>query len=362
MNSKMRFNNIDRQYTEYRHEFDAAYQRVMQMGWFILGPEVEQFEREFAEYTEAEHCVGVATGTDALIVALKTCGIGYGDDVIVPANTYIASWLAIDAVGARIVPVEPDETYCIDPGRIKIKATTKAIMPVHLYGGVCDLDPIERIADKHGLKIIHDAAQAQGAKYKDKRIGGQKDIVAWSFYPSKNLGAFGDAGAITTDDWGYAQYARLYRNYGSPKKYHNSFKGINSRLDEIQAAFLRVKLRHLDEMNDRRWEIALRYFKELDVGGLVLPNFLDDTMHVFHQFVVRHPDRDGLAKHLEDSGIPTLIHYPIPPHKSEAFRGQFDWLPITEEYASTMLSLPIDPFFTDDEVDCIVEAINGWQQ
>ena len=338
---------------------DDAYHRVMNSGWVILGEEVKSFEQEFAEYTESKYCVGVASGMDALIIALKSCGIGPGDEVIVPANTYIATWLAIDAVGATIVPVEPDDTYCIDPDRIKPTAATRAIIPVHLYGGVCDLAPIEAIAEMYGLKIIHDAAQAQGARYKGKKIGGQRDIVGWSFYPTKNLGAMGDAGAITTNNPSLADYARLLRNYGSPKKYHNAFKGMNSRLDELQAAFLRVKLRHLDEMNERRWEIALRYYKELELSELVLPHAPD--YHVFHQFVVRHPQRDALAKHLEDNGIPTLSHYPIPPNNSGAYRDEFGEYPITEEYADTMLSLPIDPFLTDKEVDSVIETINGWQ-
>jgi len=361
MSSKLRFNNLDRQYKAYRYEFDTEYQRVMQSGWFILGGALKQFEQEFAEYTESKYCVGVASGMDALIIALKSCGIGPGDEVIVPANTYIATWLAIDAVGAQIVPVEPDDTYCIDPDRIKPTAATRAIVPVHLYGGVCDLDPIEAIADRYGLKIIHDAAQAQGARYKGKRIGGQRDIVGWSFYPTKNLGAMGDAGAITTDNPSLADYARLLRNYGSPKKYYNAIKGMNSRLDELQAAFLRVKLRHLDDMNKRRYEIGVRYMTGIERNKLHLPGGLPGCIHVLHQFVVRHPQRDALAKHLEDNGVATLIHYPIPPHKSGAYRDEFGSFPITEEYADTMLSLPIDPFLTDDEITHVIETINGWE-
>jgi dTDP-4-amino-4,6-dideoxygalactose transaminase len=365
----MRFNNINRQYKAFQDEMDQAYLRVMNSGWVILGDEVKSFEQEFAEYTESKYCVGVASGMDALIIALKSCGIGTGDEVIVPANTYIASWLAIEAVGATIVPVEPDETYCIDPERIEITDATRAIMPVHLFGGVCDLEPIEEIAMKNGLKIIHDAAQAHGARYKGKRIGGQMNAVAWSFYPTKNLGAMGDAGAITTDDLLIAEYARLMRNYGSPKKYYNTFRGMNSRLDELQAAFLRVKLEHLDEMNKRRWDIALKYFYNINVGlELILPHSPRGA-HVFHQFVVRHPERDALAKHLEKNGVPTLIHYPIPPHLSGAYCGGGElgvWkpmvFPITENYADTMLSLPIDPFLTDEEVDHVIETINGWKQ
>ena len=358
----MRFNNIDRQYKAFQDELDQAYLRVMNSGWVILGDEVKNFEQEFANYTESNYCVGVASGLDALIIALKACGIGTGDEVIVPANTYIASWLAIEAVGATIVPVEPDETYCIDPERIFVTDATRAIMPVHLFGGVCDLEPIEEIAGKNGLKIIHDAAQAQGARYRGKAIGGQRNAVAWSFYPTKNLGAMGDAGAITTDDLLIAEYARLMRNYGSPMKYYNTIRGMNSRLDALQAAFLRVKLKHLDEMNKRRWDTALKYYKELDVEKLVLPHFMDDTAHVFHQFVVRHPKRDKLAKHLDRNGIPTLIHYLIPPHKSGAYRDEFGDFPITEKYADTMLSLPIDPFLTKDEISHVIETINGWRE
>ena len=319
----MRFNNLDRQYKAMKPELDAAYQRVMDSGWFILGPEVEAFEEEFAEYTESKYCVGVASGMDALIIALKSCGIGTGDEVIVPANTYIASWLAIDAVGAKIVPVEPDETYCIDPSLItqKITDATRAIMPVHLFGGVCDLAPIEAFAEKNGLSIIHDAAQAQGARYRGKRIGGQRNAVAWSFYPTKNLGAMGDAGAITTDDPLIAHRVKLLRNYGSRKKYHNSIKGMNSRLDELQAAFLRVKLKHLDKTNLRRRKIAIMYLDKIfpwgRMTGPLCPHY---GYHVFHQFVVRHPRRNALADYLKANGIPTLIHYPIPPHQSGAYR------------------------------------------
>ncbi len=358
----MRFNNIDRQYKAFQDELDQAYLRVMNSGWFILGDEVKSFEQEFAYYTESKYCVGVASGMDALIIALKACGIGTGDEVIVPANTYIASWLAIDAVGATIVPIEPDGTYCMDPERIEITDATRAIMPVHLFGGVCDLEPIEEIAMKNGLKIIHDAAQAHGAKYKDKRIGGQMNAVAWSFYPTKNLGAMGDAGAITTDDYAIAVHARMLRNYGSSKKYYHEIRGMNSRLDVLQAAFLRVKLRHLDKMNLRRRQIANKYYRGLAgvlFGGSNLRHYCH---HVFHQFVIRHPQRDALAEYLEKNGIPTLIHYPIPPHKSGAYDYK-DWggFPLTNEYADTMLSLPIDPFLTDEEVDRVIETINGWE-
>ena len=366
----MRFNNIDRQYQAFKGEMDEAYYRVMHSGWVILGEEVKQFEKEFAEYTESKYCVGVASGLDALIIALKACGVGTGDEVIVPANTYIASWLAISAVGATIVPVEPDETYCIDPERIEITDATRAIMPVHLFGGVCDLEPIEELAEKNGLKIIHDAAQAHGARYKDKRIGGQMNAVAWSFYPTKNLGAMGDAGAITTDDFLIAEWARLMRNYGSPKKYYNSIRGMNSRLDELQAAFLRVKLRRLDNMNLRRRQIANKYYRGgLDLTVIESPYIPPYTHHVFHQFVVRHPLRDAIANYLEEEGIPTLVHNPIPPHKSGAYRDIYystlphkEVFPITERYADTMLSLPIDPFLTDEEVDHVIETINGWEE
>ena len=357
----MRFNNIDRQYRAFQDEMDQAYLRVMNSGWVILGEEVKQFEMEFSYYTESKYCVGVASGMDALIIALKSCGIGTGDEVMVPANTYIASWLAIDAVGAKIVPVEPDETYCIDPERIEITDATRAIMPVHLFGGVCDLEPLEEIAMKNGLKIIHDAAQAQGARYRGKRIGGQRNAVAWSFYPTKNLGAMGDAGAITTDDYLIADYARMLRNYGSSKKNHYTIRGMNSRLDELQAAFLRVKLRHLDKMNLRRRQIANKYYRGLTVdlnSQLIRYSYVH---HVYHQFVVRHPQRDALAEYLEKNGIPTLIHYPIPPHKSGAYRDEFGEFPITEKYADTILSLPIDPFLTDEEVDHVIETINGWK-
>ena len=347
-------------YREIQAELESAVLASLRSGWYIGGQDVEAFEQEFAAFTETRHCVGVANGLDALRLSLIAMGIGTGDEVIVPSNTYIATWLAVSQCGAIPVPVEPVEfTYNLDPGKVEAAITprTKAILPVHLYGQPADLDPIIAIAHKHGLRILEDAAQAHGARYKGKRIGGHGDVVAWSFYPSKNLGALGDAGAITTNAPEIADRIRVLRNYGSRVKYVNEVKGCNSRLDPVQAAVLRVKLRHLDEWNARRTTIAARYTAELAGTGLVLPEVPAWAEPIWHQYVVQYAERDGLQKTLQEAGIGTQIHYPIPPHLQMAYwdagyaRGRF---PIAESMANRLLSLPMGPQLQLKDVDVVI--------
>jgi dTDP-4-amino-4,6-dideoxygalactose transaminase len=362
------FLDIRSSYLEFKAEFDAAVARVLDSGWYILGEEVEAFEREFAATLGVKHCVGVANGLDALHLILRACDIKEGDEVIVPANTYIATWLAITYAGAKPVPVEPVEaTYNLDPARIESAVTprTKAIMLVHLYGQPADMDPIREVASRRGLCVIEDAAQAHGATYKGHKAGSLADAAGWSFYPGKNLGAMGDAGAVTTDDDELADRVRVLRNYGSRVKYFNEVKGFNSRLDPLQAAFLRVKLNHLTEWNSRRKTLAGRYMEALaDVPDLTLPHVPEWADPSWHLFVVRHPQRDALQKHLTAQGIGTLIHYPIPPHLSEAYRelgykqGDF---PITESIHRTVLSLPMGPHLSAEQLERVVEGIRSFR-
>jgi len=381
-------------YEELKTELDEAYLRFMRSAWYVLGSETSAFEREYAEYCGAKFCVGVGNGLEALHLVLRAYGIGQGDEVIVPSNTYIATWLAVSYAGATPVPVEPDlRTYNIDPERIEpaITPRTKAIMPVHLYGQPADMDPIVAIAQKHGLMVIEDNAQAQGALYKGRRTGSLGDAAGNSFYPGKNIGAFGDAGAVTTDDPELADRVRILRNYGSKVKYYNEVKGFNSRLDEIQAAFLRVKLRHLDEWNNRRRKVAKYYLSALNplsadssltglndqkteqASGLptkafrtqrsspsfslVLPYVPGWSEPIWHLFVIRHPQRDALQARLNQAGIGTLIHYPIPPHMSKAYaemRLSHDSLPVAEQLAQTVLSLPMGPHVVEDQANHVV--------
>lgn len=336
-------------YLELKPEIDEAIARVVSSGWYVLGPEVESFEVEYAAYCEAEYCVGLANGLDALHLALRALDVGPGDEVIVPSNTYIATWLAVSQCGATPVPVEPDErTYNIDASRIEgaITPRTKVILPVHLYGQPADMDPILAIARKHGLRVLEDAAQAHGARYKGKRIGAHGDIVAWSFYPGKNLGALGDAGAVTTDDPAIADRVRVLRNYGSRVKYVNEVQGYNSRLDPIQAAVLRVKLKWLDDWNSRRTMLAAQYLQGLGSSGLKLPTIPQWAEPAWHLFVVRSEQRQALQNRLAEAGAATLIHYPIPPHKQRAYAdvvGPLDVFPIASLMADQVLSLPIGP-------------------
>lgn len=357
------FLDLKATYLECQPEIDAAIKRVLDSGWYILGEEVDAFEHEYAEYCEAKHCVGLANGLDALHLALLALGVGPGDEVIVPSNTYIATWLAVSQCGATPIPVEPDAaTYNIDPARIEAAITprTKVILPVHLYGQPCDIDPILAIARKHGLNVVEDGAQAHGARYKGKRIGAHGDVVAWSFYPGKNLGAFGDGGAVTTDDVVLADRIRVLRNYGSRVKYVNDVRGFNSRLDPIQAALLRVKLKVLDTWNDRRVVIASRYQAALANTELTIPLVPDWAEPAWHLYVVQHPQRDALQKTLSEAGIGTLIHYPIPPHLQKAYaiagyiKGQF---PKAERVANQCLSLPMGPHLDKEDASAVIATL-----
>jgi dTDP-4-amino-4,6-dideoxygalactose transaminase len=357
------FLDLKEAYSELQNEIEDAVLRSLRSGWYIGGKDVEEFEQSFADYTETRHCVGVANGLDALHMALRAMDIGVGDEVIVPTNTYIATWLAVSQCGATPVPVEPDEnTHNIDPSKIEaaITARTKAIIPVHLYGQPADLDPILAIARKHGLRVLEDAAQAHGARYKGKRIGGHGDIVAWSFYPGKNLGALGDGGAITTNNAELADRVRMLRNYGSRIKYVNEMQGYNSRLDPVQAAALRVKLRYLDQWNERRREIAALYNRELANTALKLPHVPDWVEPVWHLYVVRHNRRDVFQKELDNAGLQTLIHYPIPPHKQKAYAGMScsqGGYPVAERLANQVISLPIGPHLSISELMGRMDAI-----
>jgi dTDP-4-amino-4,6-dideoxygalactose transaminase len=352
-------------HAELRPRLDAAYARVVDSNWLILGNEVTAFEREFAAYCGAKHCVGVANGLDALFITLKAMGIGPGDEVIVPSNTYIATWLAVSYAGATPVPVEPDpRTYNIDPARIEAAITpaTKAIMPVHLYGQPADIDPIVEIARRHNLKVVEDAAQAHGAKYKGRRVGSLGDAAGFSFYPGKNLGALGDGGAVVTNDDELADKLRVLRNYGSREKYHNEVKGFNSRLDELQAAFLREKLVVLDDWNARRCAVAKHYLAGLANLGLVLPFVPDWAEPVWHLFVVRHRSRDSLQKALTDQGVGTAIHYPVAPHRQPAYAEMAlteGTLPVAEAIHREVLSLPIWPQMTDAQVNEVIAACHA---
>lgn len=350
-------------YIELKNELDEAYRRVMESGWYILGKECEAFEKEFADYCGVKYCIGVGNGLEALHLILRAYGIGEGDEVIVPANTYIATWLAVSYAGAKPVPVEPDEkTYNINPALIEqaITENTKAILAVHLYGQPSDMDNINAIARKYNLKVIEDAAQAHGAKYNGRTAGSLGDAAGFSFYPGKNLGAFGDGGAITTNDPVLAENVKALRNYGSMVKYQHEVKGFNSRLDELQAAMLRVKLSKLDEWNTRRKIIAQNYLRELhNINNIVLPFVPECAEPVWHLFVVRHEERDKLQSYLNEIGIGTLIHYPIPPHLSGAYKEMNYKLgdyPITERIAKSVLSLPIGPHIDQsDQIKIVVK-------
>lgn len=348
-------------YLDLKPEIDTAIGRVLDSGWYILGPEVEAFEAEWAEYCGASHAVGVGNGLDALILALRALEIGPGDEVIVPSNTYIATWLAVSAVGATPVPVEPDPaTYNIDPSLITaaITSRTKALLPVHLYGQPAHLEPILAIARLHNLVVIEDAAQAHSASYKGRRIGSHGDVVCWSFYPGKNLGALGDAGAITTDRSDLAERVRVLRNYGSREKYVNEELGMNSRLDPIQAAVLRVKLRYLDEWTARRRYIAAYYHDMLEDIDIEIPYVPEWADPVWHLFVIRTRQRDTLMNYLLESGIGTLIHYPIPPHRQEAYSCYSDLsMPIAERLAREVLSLPMGPHLLREQAEKTVNAL-----
>ena len=359
------FLDIAAAYRELKAEIDAAIQRVLDSGCFILGPEVEAFEKEWAEYCEAGHAVGVANGLDALIIALRALGIGAGDDVIVPSNTYIATWLAVSAVGANPVPVEPNPaTYNIDAAQIAaaITSSTKAILPVHLYGQPVDLDPILALAREHRLRVVEDGAQAHGARYKGKRLGSHGDLVCWSFYPGKNLGALGDGGAVTTDDAELAERIRVLRNYGSRVKYVNDVQGVNSRLDSLQAAVLRAKLPYLDHWTTCRRAIAAAYTKGLEGSNVILQQVPGWADPVWHLYVVRAAKRDSLQRQLTEAGIGTLIHYPIPPHMQSAYANLGlapDARPLAKKIANSVLSLPMGPHLPLSDTQSVIAAVRA---
>ncbi|WP_141052059.1 DegT/DnrJ/EryC1/StrS family aminotransferase [Aliarcobacter cryaerophilus] len=353
---------------QYRAELIEACTRVIDSGWYIQGNECKEFEAEFANYCGTKYAIGVANGLDALILILrayKELGIMEdGDEVIVPSNTYIASILAISQNNLVPVLVEPDiNTYLIDPSKIeeKITSKTKAILPVHLYGQTCEMDAINEIAKKHNLKVIEDSAQSHGAFFLDKRSGNLGDASGFSFYPGKNLGALGDGGAITTNDEELANTIKALGNYGSHKKYENLYKGINSRLDELQAAMLRVKLRYLDNEVEKRREIANYYLENIKNDNIILPTVRDENNHVWHLFVIRTSTRDELQKYLLDNGVQTLIHYPIPPHKQNAYK---EWnnesYPISEQIHEEILSLPISGIQSFEDTQKIIQVINDF--
>jgi dTDP-4-amino-4,6-dideoxygalactose transaminase len=352
-------------YEEIRTEIDEAVQRVVASGWYIGGAEVEAFERSYAAYCDVAHCVGVANGLDALHLALRAMDVGPGDEVIVASNSYIATLLAVSAVGATPVMVEPDpRTYNLDPSAIEAAITprTRVVLPTHLYGQPADLDPILDVVRRHKLKLLEDAAQAHGARYKGRPLGGHGDVVAWSFYPTKNLGAMGDAGAITTNDPDIARRIKILANYGSVTRYVNEVKGVNSRLDPVQAAILGVKLKHLDEWNDRRRTIASVYQSALADAGIVLPHVPNWSDPAWHLFVIQTTDRPLLQERLTAAGVQTQIHYPIPPHLQQAYedlpysKGDF---PVAEALADRVLSIPIGPHLTLQQAEIVAAAIRN---
>ncbi len=344
-----------------REPLDAAFHRVLDSGWFIMGPELEAFEREFSEYCEVKHCVGVGNGLEALHLVLRAYGIGPGDEVLVPSNTFIATWLAVTECGATPVPVEPNiDTHNMDTALISaaITSRTRAIIPVHLYGQPADMGPICALASQYGLIVIEDAAQAQGARYRGRRVGSLGHAAATSFYPGKNLGALGDGGAVLTNDDGIARKVRQLRNYGSEIKYRHDLLGYNSRLDEMQAAFLRAKLIVLEEWNVRRREIAAQYVTRLGRAALSLPSVPEYAEPVWHLYVVRSKYRDALKTHLEQHGVSTVIHYPIPPHRQACYRDvNRHHLPVADRLAEEVLSLPMSPAMSREAVEMVAHTI-----
>lgn len=363
MSARVPFLNLQLAYDELKDDLDRAALTSLSSGWYIGGSEVTAFEEAYAAYTGAAHCIGVANGLDAIYLALRALEIGSGDEVLVPSNTFIATWLAVSQVGARPVPVEPDPlTHNMSAEGLAeaITPATRAIMPVHLYGCPAPIDDILAVARGHGLAVIEDAAQAQGARWKTRRIGGHGDLVTWSFYPGKNLGALGDAGAVTTNDPDLAEKLRMLGNYGSQEKYVHEIQGTNSRLDPVQAAMLGVKLAHLDSWNDRRAGIARRYNDAFRDQGLILPAPPQAADPVWHLYVVRSPARDGFQAWLADQGVQTMVHYPCPPHKQGAYRDSGHVLPIAEQLAKEVISLPIGPHMTPDQVDRVIAAVRGF--
>ena len=362
---KIQPNRMDRGFEKYQEAFEAKALEVLRSGWYILGKEVSAFEEEFAAYVGSKYCVGLASGLDALWMAFRILGIGAGDEVLVQGNTYIASVMGITMNGATPVFIEPDAYYQIDVAKLEAAITekTKAILVVHLYGHNAKMDEVVALCKKYNLRLVEDCAQSHGSYYKDQMSGTFGDIGCFSFYPSKNLGAFGDAGAITTNDPQIAQDFKVYRNYGSEKRYYNKVVGTNSRLDELQAGLLRVRLQHLDELTKERQQLAARYSAEILNDKFILPKERPDTVNVWHQYVIRCKDRDALIAHLDGLGIGTIIHYPIPPHLAEAYtylghkEGTF---PITEQYAHEVLSIPMYNGMTYEEQSRVIDALNSF--
>ena len=359
---KVPFLDVGHSYRELRNEIDVAVTRVLQSGRYIQGEEVENFESNFASFVDAKFCVGVANGLDAIYLALRALGIGAGDEVIVPAHTFIATWLAVTNCGATPVPVEPElNGFNIDPTLIEaaITSRTKAVIMVHLYGQPCDIDEIHNVASRHGLRVIEDAAQAHGATYKGKRIGGHSDVVTWSFYPGKNLGAFGDGGAITTNDKDLADKIQVLGNYGSKQKYDHSELGVNSRLDPIQAAILNVKLDYLDGWNKTRQEIAKRYIGSFSDSAVLCPQENGWSKSAWHLFVIETSNRDGFQHQLLSFSIESIIHYPKAPHQQTAYSAAFAGQKFerAERLSSSVLSLPIGPGMSNEDVSFVCEAV-----
>ena len=358
-------NRLDRPFELHKLEYEEAALRVLRSGWYVLGKEVSAFEEEFASYVGTNHCVGLASGLDALWIAFRLLGLKAGDEVIVQSNAYIACVMGITMSGASPVFVEPNESFNIDPDKIESAITdkTKAILVVHLYGQASEMDSIMSVANKHNLYVVEDCAQSHGAKYNGKMTGTFGDVGCFSFYPTKNLGAFGDAGAVTVNSQELAEAFRVYRNYGSEKRYYSKVVGTNSRLDEMQAAMLRVRLRYLDELNKERIKICQRYLEQINNPSLILPVIKPGCESVWHQFVIRTSKRDNFMEYLKSKGVGSIIHYPIPPHLSEAYaylgfqKGDF---PIAESFGDTVLSLPLYNGMTDQEQDYAIEVINSY--
>lgn len=359
-------NRLDRGFEKYQNEFEQKALEVLRSGWYVLGTEVENFEKEFACYLGSKYCVGLASGLDALWIAFRVLNIGHGDEVIVQGNTYIASVMGITINGATPVFVEPDEYYNIDVSKIEkcISERTKAILVVHLYGQASNMEAIMNLAHKYNLRVIEDCAQSHGAVFGGKMTGTFGDIGCFSFYPSKNLGAFGDAGAIVTDNPEIQEAVRIFRNYGSEKRYYNKVVGTNSRLDELQAGLLRIRLSHMKELEDERKAICERYLKEITNEKIILPTVRDGASHVWHQFVIQCASRDNLIEYLNSKNIGSIIHYPIPPHLSEAYQNlgiTEGALPITEKYANTVLSIPLYIGMTTEEQTYVIECLNKFE-
>lgn len=363
---KIMANRLDRGFYKYQKEFEEKALAVLRSGWYVLGNEVSSFEKEFAEYTGADYCVGLASGLDALWIAFHLLKIGKGDEVIVQGNTYIASVMGITINGATPIFCEPDELFGIDINKLEklITSKTKAILVTHLYGMATRMDKIVEICRKYNLFLIEDCAQSHGACFDGQMTGTFGDIGCFSFYPSKNLGAFGDGGAIITNNREIAEECKIFRNYGSEKRYYNKVVGANSRLDEIQAALLRIRLKHIKEITDEKIKIADRYNKKLQNKKIILPAVAEGATSVWHQYVIRCEERDKLIEYLDRKNIGTIIHYPIPPHLAEAYRylGYKEGdLPITEHFAKTVLSIPMYNGMTEKEQDYVIEAINGFE-